>query len=214
MTMDESSEQAQTVTVREAVAVFHHWENLEGAVDELLDHGFDRADISLLASEKSVADKLGHVYKRVADLEDEPNTPRMAFVGNDEVAEAKTFTIGGLGYVGAVAAIGVIVATGGTIAAVIGGALAAGGVGLGLGSLVARAIGRDTAKHLETQIARGGILLWARTHDAAHEQRALEILKKHSGGDVHLHDIVTGTEPQSDPLTGIEPDPFLPQARV
>ncbi|MCU0837131.1 MAG: general stress protein [Rhodospirillales bacterium] len=212
--MTETGADTPTVTVREAVGVFNHQDSLQAAIDDLLEHGFDRAEISVLASEKAVADKLGHLYQRVSELEDDPNTPRTAFVSKDDVTEAKAFAISGLGYVGAVAAVGIIVASGGTLAAVIGGALAAGGVGAGLGSVLARAIGRESAKNIETQIARGGILLWVRTRDPLHETRAVEVLKKHGGSDVHIHDIVTQAEPEDDPLTGMQPDPFLPNAKV
>lgn len=200
--------------VREAVGVFHHWSNLQGAVDELLAHGFDRAEISLLAGEKAVEDKLGHIYAKVAELEDAADAPRAAFVGRDSITEAKAFAISGLGYVGAVAAIGAVVASGGTLAAVIGAAVAAGLGGAGLGTLLSRAMGREQAHDLETQLNKGGLLLWVRTRDAAHEARAIEVLKKHHGDDVHVHDLAASAEPEDDPMTGFEPDPFLPKARV
>ena len=96
----------------EAVGVFHHWADLQAAVDELMNNGFDRADISMLAGEKVVEGKLGHVYERVNELEDDPNAPRIAFVGRDSLTEGKASAIGTLGYVGAVAAVGAVVASG------------------------------------------------------------------------------------------------------
>ena len=86
-----------TAVVREAVGCFHHWENLQAAVDELLVNGFDRAEISMLAGEKAVEQKLGHVYQKVSDLEDDPEAPRIAFVGRDSVTEGKASAIGGAG---------------------------------------------------------------------------------------------------------------------
>ena len=47
-------------TVREAVGVFNRSEDLQDAIDELLSSGLDRAELSLLASEHAVEDKLGH----------------------------------------------------------------------------------------------------------------------------------------------------------
>ena len=35
------------------------------------------------------------------------------------------------------------------------------------------------------QIERGGVLLWVRLRDAEAEQRALDILRRHSAHDVH-----------------------------
>ena len=201
-------------TVREAVGVFHHWDNLQAAVDDLLAHGFDHAEISLLAGEKTVEDKLGHIYTKVSELEDDPNAPRAAFVGRDSITEAKAFAVSGLGYVGAVAAIGAVVASGGTLAAAIGAAVAAGLGGAGLGSVLSRALRRDRAHGIESQLNKGGLLVWVRTRDAAHEARAVEVLKKHRADDVHVHDLPVSLDPEDDPLTGVEPDPFLPKARV
>ncbi len=205
---------ATPLSVREAVGVFHHWNNLQAAVDELMAHGFDRSEISLLAGEKTVEEKLGHVYEKVADLEDDANAPRVAFIGRDSLTEAKTFTVTGLGYLGAVAAIGAIVASGGTLAAVFAGAAAMGGGGLLLGSWLAKSIGRERAASIEKQINKGGLLLWVRTKDAEHEVRATEILNRHGADDIHVHDIVTEAEPAADPLANLQPDPFLPGART
>jgi hypothetical protein len=36
-------------------------------------------------------------------------------------------------------------------------------------------------------VDRGGLLLWVRTWDAADEERAVRILKAHSGDHVHVH---------------------------
>lgn len=203
-----------TVSVREAVGVFHEWAALQAAVDELMAHGFDRSEISLLAGEKTVQSKLGHVYEKVKELEDDANAPRMAYIGRDSLTEAKAFTITGLGYLGVVAATGAIVASGGSMALLIGGAAAMGGGGLLLGRWLAKAIGRERAASIEAQLNKGGLLLWVRTKDGEHERRAVEILTKHRADDVHVHDVVTETEPATDPLAGLQPDPFLPGART
>ncbi|MFZ1413678.1 MAG: hypothetical protein WAS73_03720 [Defluviicoccus sp.] len=207
-------EAAGSVMVREAVGVFHHWQNLQAAVDDLLRHGFDRSELSLLAGEKTVEQKLGHVYKKVAELQDDPAVPRTAFLGADSLTETKAFTVSGLGYVGALAAVGTIVASGGTLAAVIIGAVAAGLGGAGVGSVFARMLGRERAASIENQLGRGGLLLWVRTRDAEHETRACEVLTKHQADDVHVHDLPASTTPAHDPLADLEPDPFLPKART
>ncbi len=58
-----------TNTMREAVGVFQTAEQLEAAIDDLLSAGFDRAEVSLLAAEPAVEEKLGHKYRRPAELE-------------------------------------------------------------------------------------------------------------------------------------------------
>ena len=200
--------------VREAVGVFHTWENLQAAVDELLSHGFDRSEISLLAGERFVQNKLGHVYTKVSELEDDADAPRIAFVGRDSLTEGKASAIGTLGYVGAVAAVGAVVASGGALAWVILAGVAAGGGGAALGGLLVRALGRGHARDLETQINKGGMLLWVRTRDTEHEERATAILSRHGADDVHVHALPAPKGPAANPLDGLQPDPFLPRARV
>jgi hypothetical protein len=199
---------------REAVGVFHRWADLQAAVDELLRNGFDRADISMLAGEEVVERKLGHVYKRVTELEDDPNAPRIAFVGRDSLTEGKASAIGVLGYVGAVTAVGAVVASGGALAWVILAGAAAGGGGAALGTLLARALGRGRAKDIEAQIDKGGLLLWVRTCAEDREARATEILRKHGADDVHVHSFEGAKGPEFNPLGGLQPDPFLPRARL
>lgn len=209
-----STSETPTTTVREAVGVFREWAGLQAAVDELMAHGFDRSELSLLANEKAVSDGLGHGYRKVSELEDDAQVPRVAFAGRDSFTEAKTFTVSGLGYLGAMIAVGSIVLSGGTLAAAIAGAAAAGGGGALVGSWLARAIGRDRADSIEAQLSKGGLLLWVRTRDAAHERTAVDTLKKHGADDVHIHDLVTEAVPESDPLADVQPDPFLPGART
>ena len=199
---------------REAVGVFHQWADLRAAVDELLLNGFDRADVSMLAGEQVVERKLGHVYEKVTELEDDANAPRVAFVGRDSMTEGKASAIGALGYVGAAAAVGAVVASGGALAWVLLAGVAAGGGGAALGTLLARTLGRGRAKDIEAQIDKGGLLLWVRTCDADREARATAVLRKHGADDVHVHSFEGARGPEFNPLGGLQPDPFLPQARL
>jgi hypothetical protein len=177
----------KTRTIREAVSVFTTPETLQGAIDELMSSGFDRADLSLLAAETTVDEKLGHKYRKIAELEDDPIVPRCCYVSTESIGDAQGGLIGGLMYVGGTAAAGAVVATGGTLALVIAAAALAGGVGALLGSILAKWVGDHHAHYLQEQLDHGGLLLWARTWDADDEKRAVEILSRHSGRDVHIH---------------------------
>jgi hypothetical protein len=88
-------------TIREAVGVFNTSETLQDAIDDLMSSGFDRAALSLLASEKAVEDKLGHKYQKIAELEDDPIVPRCCYVSTESIGSAEGGLIGGLMYVGA-----------------------------------------------------------------------------------------------------------------
>jgi hypothetical protein len=176
-------------TLREAVAVFHDPEALQGAIDELLSSGFDRAELSLLASEQAIETKLGHSYRKVAELEDDPRVPRTAYVSVESIGDAEGGLIGGLMYIGAVAAASGVVASGGTLAgAFLAAAMAGIGGGL-IGSGLALFVGQHHAEYLQRQLERGGLLLWVRTRDPEHERRASQILQLHSGSDVHIHEL-------------------------
>ena len=173
--------------VREAVGVFKTEDALQAAIDDLLSHGFDRADISLLARSDSVEKKLGHAYRKVAEVEDDAAAPRVAYVAEEDIGNAEGAVIGTLMYVGALAGLIPVVASGGALAAGLVALLVGGGSGVALGAALARIIGAEHAEYIADQVEHGGLTLWVRTWNEGDEARATKILKAHSGTDVHLH---------------------------
>jgi hypothetical protein len=107
-----------------------------------------------------------------------------------------------------------VVASGGTLAAAIAAAAVAGGSGGLLGGWAAQFLGRDRGEALQRQLDGGGLLLWVHVRDAAHEQRAVEILTRHGAEGIHVHELPGSGDPAANPLTGIEIDPFLPDAKI
>lgn len=200
--------------IREAVGVFHDRDSFLNAVDDLLSAGFDRAELSLLAGERAVEQKLGHAYEKIEELADDMTVPRAAFVGDHSLAIGRTGLIGGLAYIGAVVGAGAVVASGGALAATIAAAALAGGGGGALGAWAARLLGRDRAQDLQRQLDKGGLLLWVRVRDEPHEARAVEILTRNGGEKVHAHALDASEIPADNPLAGIEIDPWLPGARL
>ena len=174
-------------SVREAVAVFDTAQTLQNAIDELLSSGFHRAELSLLASEADVVSKLGHKYRKPGELEDNPSVPRAAYVSTEAVGDGEGALIGALFYVGAGLLMGPVAAAGGTLLAVGGAAALGGGAGGLVGSWLAKLLGDKRAQRLQEQLDHGGLLLWVRTWDVGEENRAVQILKSHSGRDVHVH---------------------------
>ena len=171
----------------EVVAIFHAADHLENAIDELLSSGFDRAELSLLASADSVAEKLHDRYRRVEEMADDPDVPRASFVSTAAIGDAEGALIGGLAYVGATVAAGAAVVAGGPLAATIAAAVVAGGAGGLIGSVLARWVGRHHANYLSEHIENGGLLLWVRARDRGDEARAIAILRKHAGDQVRAH---------------------------
>ena len=157
------------------------------AIDDLLSAGFDRMDLSLLASAAAVDEKLGHQFVKVETIADDQSLPRAAYVSPEAIGDAEGGVIGALMYIGAMTAAGVVVASGGTLAALVTAVVAAGGSGGLIGGIVAKWIGSHHAHYLQDQLERGGLLLWVRAPDIAAENRAIDILQRHSGLDVHGH---------------------------
>jgi hypothetical protein len=173
--------------VREVVGVFDTLDRLQSAIDDLLIGGFDQAQLSLLASEDAVREKLGRDNLSVSKLEDDPDVPRMEYVSPESRDEAKAALIGGLFYLGVAGAAFAVLASGGAMAAAIASAAVAGGGGGLLGAALAGLIGKQEATWTEQQLSLGGLVLWVRPWDSGHERQAVEIMKRNGGKDVHAH---------------------------
>ncbi|HKS63290.1 MAG TPA: hypothetical protein VJT13_16430 [Xanthobacteraceae bacterium] len=178
--------------IREAVGVFSKSEDLQAAIDELLSTGFHRAELSLLAGEDVVNEKLGRIYTSAGAVADDPAAPRAAYVSPEAIGDAQGGIVGGLIYAGATIAAGAIVISGGTVlAAVVAATVAAGAGGL-VGAILAKWLGDNHAQYLKEQIRHGGLLLWVRTTNSKAERRAVDVLRRHSSRDVHVHTLSAG----------------------
>jgi hypothetical protein len=74
------------------------------------------------------------------------------------------------------------------LAATIAAAIVAGGGVAAASTLFGRKLADDQRSFLDAQLARGGVLLWVRTHDAASERNVLDVLRRYSG-QMYLHDL-------------------------
>lgn len=174
---------------REIVGVFQDEASLRAAVDALLIAHFDRSSLSLLAGHKRIVARLGRDCADVAELEDDPGVPTRPYVGIDSRVEGEAAIVGGLVYVSAILAVGIVVATGGTALQALIAAAIVGAIAGAAGYALVRAIERRHSRYLMEQLRRGGIPLWVRCQDAAGERRATEILRAHGAGHVHSHEL-------------------------
>jgi hypothetical protein len=152
----------------------------------------------VLAHEDTVTSKLGRAYKSTAEFEDDPEAPRIGYVPDETIGDGEGALIGAGIYVPAVIGSLAVVASGGTMLGAFAAAAIAGGAGGLVGAALARFIGHEHAKHLDQHLHHGGLLLWVRTCDAEHEKKALEMLRRHSAHDVHLHQIPERASKPSD----------------
>lgn len=204
MTEQSASPERGASILREVVAVFPDEQSLDAAVDDLEEHGFDRAEISLMASERAVQDKLGERYQRVEDAADDPSTPRRTLVAPEDIGAGEGALIGGLAYIGAIGATGAVVASGGALLFAIM-AAAAGGLGLGaIGGVFARRLGARHAREVEDHLRHGGLLLWVHAGNPDREATACRILERHSGAPARVHDIAAD-DPRAGPAPTLEP---------
>lgn len=188
---------------REAVAIFHDEASLNKAVDELMQTGIRRQDLSILTDSKSVPGKKG----KAAETADK-NLVEHDYVSPESRTEGMAALVCVPLYV---AGAGVAaVATGGvalipTVAIVAGSGLAAGAVGL----LLARVFGRHHAERVQEQIAKGGLLLWVHLPEKGRDAKVMEILRRNGAQDVHLHVVKRSWGVSDVPGYDVEPDPLL-----
>jgi hypothetical protein len=164
--------------IREAVGSFPDREHFRNAVAALLAAGFERADLSVLASHDSLA---------VAD--EAVGTPKEIL---------RTGLSDEIKYIAPLTVAGIIVLSAGPIAAAI-----AALVGAGLGGAALKDLFDDftAPRHSEdfaASLQAGAALLWVRCGDPDRELTATRILEEAGGRHVHVH----GRPPRPDERPG------------
>src|SRR6516162_9766274 len=158
--------------IREVVASFPDREHFRSAVSALLAAGFERSDLSVLASHDSLA---------VAEA---ANDSGRGILSAGLSAEIK--------YIAPLTVAGIIVLSGGPIALTV-----AALVGAGLGGAALKELFDDytASRHSEDFAAAlkgGAALLWVRCPDPDSELAATRILDQAGGAHVHVHGRATG----------------------
>lgn len=187
MTQFRTGQPDDFATIPEAVGIFETKEKLQAAMYDLMIAGFSRYDISVLASQETLERKLGKSYWRAEELADDPETPRAAFVSEEAIGELEGGITGGLFFLGSAIAMTALLTPASTAAASIAAVAIGGSPGAVLGTLLARRVQKHHQDYYQTQIEHGGILLWVRVVNPDRERIAVEIMKGHSGKDVHVH---------------------------
>jgi hypothetical protein len=200
MAENRTAKHLRTYRVLEAVGVFANPDALEAAVDELENAGFDRASISVLGSDDEIKKRIGRFYHSVAEIEDDMRAPRASLVSLrtrfKEEATAIAFPL----YVGGLAGVAAVVASGGALALAIAAAIIGSATGASLGGLLASAIAEHHAKQIEELIAQGGLVLWVKIADDDATRRALAVLENAGARNVHIHEIRRRWGPGSPPI--------------
>jgi hypothetical protein len=181
--------EASSIRVREVVAVFPDVASFGAAIDAVQSIGIDRARLSVLAGGAGAEERLRAAgFRRVQDLLDSPDAPRMALVEPESVALAQGAMVSGLIYVGAAIGAGAALASGAAaLAPVIAAVAGSGAIGGSIGGFLAHRMGAGRARYAESHLAHGGLVLWVRVVTSREERRVLESLQQHGGRDAHAH---------------------------
>ena len=158
---------AKAGSVREVVGLFADRESFEGAVEALMAAGFERADLSVMGSHESI------------DAAGERGRPWR---------DALTAMVGEIKYEVPLVASGAILLAGGSVAATV-----AGLVGAAVGGVAAKEIIDEVTSTPHTEdfarsVEAGSVILWVRAQDRTRERAAAQILNRHGGANVHLHE--------------------------
>jgi hypothetical protein len=200
---------------REVTGVFHSRKALVAAAEDLLFAGVDRADIDVSASVDEVGRRMSYVPVPPADLADIPATPRRPFLGEDDFLVTKMVIASVSGCAVALGMALVLVAQDmsplsvGTISVLSG--LVVGGVTL---PILNRRFHRDRVRGLEPASEYQGLLIWVRVRSPEQEAQAQEILIRHGGKAVHVHEIELTKRTEDLPLHSLRPDPWLGDERL
>lgn len=181
-------ERTTAINVPEAVGVFDSFGSLQAAYYDLMMVGFSRFDLSLLGTHEALKEKFGDTFWHSKDLEDDPRAPRASFVSEEAMGEFEGALVGGFLFLGSYIAMAALLTPASTLAASIAAVAIGGSPGAVLGAVLARRAAMNHRAYYEEQIAHGGILLWVRVPDEEKRRLVVEILKGHSGRDVHVHD--------------------------
>ena len=153
--------------IREAVASFPDREHFHRAVADLLAAGFDPADLSVLASHDSLA--AAH----------EPGGSETKLLPAGLADEIK--------YIAPLTVAGIILLSGGPIAATVAALVGAGLGGAALKELFDEYTAPRHSQEFEAALHAGAALLWVRCEDPDRELTATRILEQAGGRHVHIH---------------------------
>jgi hypothetical protein len=201
------------VRTREVTGVLHSREALIAAAEDFLVAGFDRADIDVSASLDELQRRLNYQTVPPEDVVDLP--ARQTLMGNDDVLGTDPVVGSLAGCAAAVATAFVLVVKDVrpipvAIISVLIGLIATGTALL----LTRRRLQRERSLALEKLAEAQGFLIWVGVRSPEKEAEAQEILVRHGGQAVHIHEIELAQRLEELPLHLLRPDPWLSDERL
>lgn len=156
--------------IREAVAAFPGKAELRDAVTRLLAGGFKPADLSVLATHDSL--------EVAGDMPGYRGSPGSTVLSGltDEV-----------NFIGPLTVAGIVLLSGGPVAAAIGALVAAGLGGAAVKEVLDRYAANQHSAEFAAALQSGAVLLWVRVDDPELEASAVRMLEEAGGRHAHMH---------------------------
>jgi hypothetical protein len=203
------------VPSREVTGVFHSRKTLEAAVQDLLVAGIDRADIDVSASLDELQRRLNYKSIPAADIADHPDAARRPFVGEDDVVNTDA-VVGSIAGCIAAIALALYLISRGTAPLAVGLFSVLSGLAIGGAAvlLARRRLRREHRLGLDKLSEAQGLVIWVRVRSPEKEAEAQEILMRHGGEAVHVHEVELAKRPEDLPLHSLRVDPWLGDERL
>lgn len=163
------------------VGLFNHIEDARGAVQDLIDHGFRREDLSLVAHDPAgeYARQMGIEVHPVTDEDESAESDRSGTVTGASIGAAAGGIAGLLAGLGLlmIPGIGPVIAAG-PLAAALGGAGIGAVTGGMIGALAEAGVPEEEAKQFAESVRSGNILVMVNVENDGAD-RAAEIINRH-----------------------------------
>jgi hypothetical protein len=203
----------QSGPMHEVVGVVHDRHSLETLEECLMESGFDRGDIDIMANSGEV-DGAARPGRERNNREAADYRRHEVLTFGDEVG-AHVLAYGTLISIGSMGAAIPVVSSGGAAIALVAALVAGGAVGGGVGRFVRnRLVGSSETRKLERDLTDGGMAVLVRVLDRAGESRALTAMRECGADTVHVHDVEMMKTLHDIPLAAMMPDPWLGNQRL
>lgn len=179
-----TAKQAGSGGDRGVAAIFHNADAFTAALGALLDAGFDRAAISVLADHDAVKDHFGRIPS-ADELANRPDTPREDLDTEGALHKAIRFIAETVAIIGEIGVAGAAFAVGGPVGVASGAATAA---DRSLSDVFTRYIDHQYHDRFEASVRDGGVVCWVHVRDDKARDTAIAVLKKSGGEHVHTVD--------------------------
>lgn len=205
-------ETEETYETREVLGYFEDADAFEMATDRLLDAGFNRDSIHLMASHDAVHRKLKYVFGDAKQSLEDEQLPEPIYNDSKSLKTEKAIALGVPAYIGGAGAGLAVVASGGTIAFAALAAAACASAGAGVGTLLRGFIGRHHARYLEEQLSLGHLVISVDVDTPEREKAVLGILNGAGANATSAHTVTRYRHFDEHPLEFF--DPYTFQDRV